>query len=621
MRKIFISGILFSLIFLLTAPYSFGAVQLSQRWVCLNAVRCDFAGAGCSNGDSHKVKLTVKQDVKPLSNAQTYIVECLATTNGQVCSAGNANQTVYGGGNTAALANIGYQFQGMFQTDGTTTVTNPVQSNNAGVIGPYEWRSYTPGNISRKFLALNYFDPSRTQIGNVGGQQQGTFDFDAASKNCVSINWDPYGRVFDSQTLEPIPNAQVTLLKKQGTSFVIMQTSDVMGGDLINPQTTKEDGGFSFVVPDNIYKLSILRTEYTFPNAVVKLNPNYTRVYSDIYRGEEINQQGRIQHRDVPLDHTGAGKTYPLVTNFFYETNRLGTGIIDGQTSHPFAMIKAYSVKIDPATAGQAEPRRTRHKLLQTLRADKNGKFNLEIDQSNFEPTEIFGELEVQKTDLTQYTSSSKISDKIVSYAQKILSLLQVHAQESTTIKFDPIPAYLEGYSYGPNGQVQSRMDVGVYVNFSNNPYYQTQSDENGYFKISSEFLPNMPYKLKYTSPSVTASNVSTSKFVAQNAKFIASNKIQINTYKDETGKSKAPVPTGSSSSSMDPTIGADRGQNTALTNIPRQNVNNPATNSTQSSSSSILLVIVIILVLLGVTVALLGFYMFQKNKTSSSQY
>ncbi len=612
---------------LLIAPVSVSAQEKSQRWVCLERKLCSDSGSQCSGQgiSGHRVKLSVKPDVKLLPNTETYVVECLETKQGQVCTTGNStlDNELYRRDNFTRLKNdreVRYDFKGFFNKDGTTRVAYPppLRSNNAGIIGPYEWESFTPSGIRRKFLALNFFEPPPpAPTGAAPGQKQGTFDFEIVNKDCVSIAWDPYGRVFDSQSLEPIPAAEVTLQHRVGETFV--KVEEVVGGIFTNPQTTLEDGGFSFVVPDNLYKLVVSHTGYRFPaTQAARINPGYVRMYSDVYpalTGEVITQRGNIEHRDIPLEPLdGRGKSYPLTVKFFYEITKNGKGIVDGRASHPFATMNAYSVKLTPSATG-GEPTRTRYKLLKTVQADRLGQFKIQIDQVVFEPDEVFGEIEGQKTHLTSVPlSKGSLFEKIVS---KIVS--SVFAQESVIIKLDPIPNYLEGYAYDAGGGVMPNASVGVYLSFSNVPYTEVRADSTGYYKISSEYLPTMPYSVRYTSTAGARSDVSTAKYLAQNNKTLESNKTNPYIYKDSEGQTppeakpainSRPSQTGSSSSPpADQRV--SRGSNGLPQTIP---------STVNANQSGILLLLTIFLVFIGVVGLILGVYLFNKNRTSPPQ-
>lgn len=525
--------ILFLLVLFFFLPlFSINAQQKSERWVCLKAEKT----AG------HTATVSVDPATKPLANNNTYVFECLSTSE---CTSGNAaiDQEVFGKNNLEAmLANYGYHFEG------SSLPSNPTMTNGSGDITPFTWKSSTEHGHARRWLALNYFDPTptpSTATGNEGGQQLGTFDFEAVINNsdCVSLSWDPYGRVFDSSTLNPVSGANVTLLKKRdNNSFTLMTSADLLGGNIINPQTTKEDGGFSFVVPDGTYKLSVTQGKYVFPEQLANIQSNYVQIYSDIYpdpTGEEIVQAGAIQHRDIPLSpKTTSQNNEVKLMEFFYNLNKANSTIyVKGRVSHPFAKIKTYSLRPDPVLQEIV-----RYRLLTKtpIKADAQGNFTLKIDQSDFEPEESFGDITAEKVDLTQ------IANLVESFKKWFLSLIgEVNAQVTlaTNFRLDPIPNYLEGYAYDAQGKVMPDATVSVVLDFSNKPSYQTKADENGYFKISSEFLPSMPYKINYISPSGQKTEISTSKFIVQNQEVIQKSDIKINQYKNEKGQMVSSAP------------------------------------------------------------------------------
>jgi len=552
MRKAFYA-ILFILFFSL--PSAVQAQALNERWVCLKALHCKPAGkippgykdeefVNCvSVKDGHGAQLSEDPAAPPLANTETYIVECIALDGGQVCTTGNSltDQKIYGKDNTTIP---GYQFLGLYPT-----TTQPVMSKAGGEIGPYEWKSVIRSSTQHKFLALNYWTPTGgggVPTGALGALQQGTVDFDfaTADKDCVSLKWDPYGRVFDAQTLEPVVNTSVNLLlERDDKSFTSITTADVLGGNIINPQKTLEDGVFSFVVDDGTYKLEITNPNYTFPVADLnQLNPNYSKIYSDIYpaaTGEEIVQKGEIQHRDIPLIGVDGyiSVTLPKMMEYFYDVLPVSKkAIIQGKVSHPFTRIIAYSVK--PSASDSAET--YRYRQAGEIQADKLGNFKLEIDQSNFEPDESFGEIELVKVDLQTITKNN-LFKKFISIFDKLVK--KVQAVSTTTdikydsIRFDPIPTYLEGYAYDNTGKIMPEVTVGVYLTFSNKPYYQTKADEKGYFKITSENLPTMAYEIRYTSPLGAVVKITTTKFINQNQKYLTDNKIDLYTYKNSLGK------------------------------------------------------------------------------------
>ncbi len=535
-RKFF----LFFILFLFLPFFSVSAQQSSQRWVCLNAIHCwdqKPESEACIIKDGHRVLLTARSDAKLLPNKETYINECLATATGQICTAGTTDldMLIYGIDNTAVLGGSDdYRFEGLFATDGTTLINNPINSIGDGTINPIYWQSYSKGN-ERKFLALNYFEPIPDMgTGEERTQQIGTFSFENAANqsDCVSIAWDPYGRVFDSKTLEPVKNANVTLLKKRENGvFTIMTPADLLGGNILNPHPpTKEDGRFSFVVPDGTYKLTVSHSNYVFPEKIINLQSNYSKIYSNIYpdqTGEEIVQKGAIQHRDISLKQVSVGlETNVKLMEYFHDLNKLtSTVIIKGRVSHPFAEIKAYSLKDG-----------VRYRLLTEIpvKADKEGNFVLKIDQSKFDSTETFGEITIEKTDLTLVNLVKRF---IESFISKAISKVNAQVFLATAVKFEPILNYVEGYAYDSAGKVLPNATVSVYLEFSKKPYYQTVTDDKGFYKISSEFLPSMPYHLSYASTNEQIFPTTNSKFVAQNKVTITEANIKINQFKNNQGE------------------------------------------------------------------------------------
>lgn len=277
-----------------TANASSGSsASQDQRWVCLQASPCSKSTSQCSGNFvrdvGHRVKLTSKTDVKPLAGT-TYIVDCLQTSQGQRCTTGNSNldRQVLGADNYSLYQSLyGYYFLGFFNQDGRTSVPNPIQTPSTGNIDVFEWESQTRDTLGHVFLAMNPFSGSNIVAGNQGGQQQTGLDFNVANKNCIMIKWDPQGQVFDSQTLKPLANVEITLLKKNSDSqFVVVNSSDVLGG-ITNPIKSSQDGSYSFFAPEGVYKIKAQA-------------PNY-----DIYISNEFIQKVGDAPHDISLNPSG----------------------------------------------------------------------------------------------------------------------------------------------------------------------------------------------------------------------------------------------------------------------------------------------------------------------------
>ena len=535
MRR-YLFGVFLTLLLSLAVTSSASAQALSQRWMCLDAHYCSDSSAGCAGVGNrwHRAKLTSKEGAEALPNADTYVVECFTVNNEVLCTTGSeaADTKVFGANNMPKLNSaINYRFEGMFKADGQTVAPNPTKADATGKIAPVEWQSFSK-YTARKFLAVNFFSGENAQPGSAGGQQQGTLEFEVAKSDCVAINWDPFGRVFDAQTLEPIKGAVVTLMMKNGSSYKAATNADFGGFSAItNPQTTKGDGLFEFVVPDNTYKLQVSAPGYTFPlTSLSSLNSGYSRIYKDIYpaqTGEDIVQKGKIQHRDIPLVATGANQDNPVELIEYFTTLDKVTGeyVIEGRVSHPFAKVNVWTDKEGYGTAANPHFR-----VAATAKADVDGKFQVRVDQSAFEQGEVVSNLEVVKQPLT--TGSMSWIDRLMG-----LFVKDANAQDSrANAAIQPIPNYLEGVAYDRNNNPIPNAQVSVYVQGSQVPYHSVVADETGKFVISSEYWPFMPYSLEYTSANGTTTEVSTSTYMEQNAEYHKANNVDSNILKLKNG-------------------------------------------------------------------------------------
>lgn len=566
-----------------------------MQWHCLQSVVCSEKGADCATGQDvvagHRAKLTTKSTDLLARNAQTGVFVCIGTKEGNICTSGDGkfDTNMLGYDGAAKLGQVvGYKFQGLYRSKTTPVAPNGIYSNGAGklslktgtntykFIEPLEMQDYTPSGLPRKWLALNLVSPEILAVGGQGGEQQGTFTFEGALGRCTSISWDPYGIVFDSQSLEPVSGISVTLTKRRSDGkFTIASGDDAPS--ILNPITTVEDGAFEFFVPDGTYRLALNPSGFTFPSAL-RLNPNFTKVYSEIYLGEDIIEQGGVQHRDVPLD----SKTTPyhsvvkLMAYFPLLDKGTNSMIIQGRVTHPLTKINMYGQK--PSEDKQGTFIRT--KLLTSQIADKTGQFDVRYTMNKLEPTEIIGDIEFVKPDYT----TMQYPQGVVVTKQSILNV-------------EPIPNYLEGYAYDQNGKALPNTTVGVYLNLSNKPAYEITADENGFYRISSEFLPSMAYRVRYSGASGTNS-VSTSQFIAQNASYLKTQNANLFSFKDKKGQ---PLNAEQKAKIMSESESA-----------PASDQNKPGTNQTingqQISSNVLPLVIILVFVGLGGVAAIVYF-------------
>lgn len=602
-KKILI-GFLILFIFspLLASVSAQGATPIFTPF-CFTSVSCGQADSGCSGSGNtgHRARLTVEPGKGPQPNSKVYVVVSVAAADGQHYTSGNAGINTYLT-YPPLPGDLGYQFEGLFREDGTTsinqTLTHTLITDGAGSlltnegvpISAMEWQDYTPQGHERRFLGISEEQPQPTidpGLG-LGAQQQAEIpklDWTTALENCIPLSWDPDGTVFDSQSLEPIPGASVTLTKKRtdGTfSFVNkFDPSDVPDGRLTNPYLTKADGYFSFFVPDGTYKLVPQIAGYNFPSSLT-LNSNYPKIYTNIYpleTGIEIVEKGGPQHRDIPVDSVGGQPTYfPIkIIEYNYQSDRISSVFIDGRVSHPLSTINAYSVIPDPNNPDA----KIRYKLIKTIQADKNGRFSVIINQSSFDKTksEMFGEIEAIKADFGGTSIDTNPTPAV--------------------LKLNPILTYIEG-SAAYKGQVLPGAKVELLLNSSTKSYYETIADSQGYFKVPSDYIPFMPYKLRYSLDGVVAS-VTTSKFLTDNSTNIKSKKT--NLFYPQYNNPKI-------NESIKKSIAAYNNQ------LPPNQQPDVRTNQPASKNLSFLGIVLFIVILL-IAVGVLGVYLIKKSQNT----
>jgi hypothetical protein len=497
----------------------------TQRWACLETLPCTETSSQCSgNGDAkHRVAIGTGKAAQVIPNRDTYIYDCLVDSNGIQCTSGNGTidtQTLQTNMLSKLQGTYGYNLTGFFKQDGTTAETNPLKSSGNGVIGKHEWESSTTSSVGHIFFAMNLINPDE-YVGTNKSTQQSTFNLEGVPfGKCLMLTYDPYGRVFDSKTLEPIQGAVVTLLKKtESGEFVPVESTDVLGG-ITNPVTTGKDGSFAFRVPDGTYKLSISAKGYRFPTKNDELNSHYSQIYSNVYRGEEIIQKGKIVHHDIPLAPVDTKKseqqslnTKPQILTLNQSLNKTEKTInIEGTTTHPKATIDIYG----KTPAGKTY-KRTR--LIQKAQADKFGKFSIVIKQAAFGTNEIIGDMEIIKDSSIFAAKTEKPKSWwnaiFASFIQKVIGS---EKEVGSVIPLQPIPVELKGYAVNDTGVTIANTKVEIYLPFSNQPVAYTRTDERGYFSIGAGYLPDLPYTIQFKTATGQVIKRTTSQFILENS-------------------------------------------------------------------------------------------------------
>lgn len=501
---------------------------------CFPAVQCNTAGSGCEGAPDAVHKASLKTDPSLLTNlsdqnVNVYVVECVYPVGGgnPLCTTGNPtlDAGIDYNGTTVQIPIVAadsYSKIGFSKGHAPilTTIDHFKEANPPNIGNPVpvstlaQTLMWMDQSNTYDHIFFGYYLPqpiSPTPIPGQGGQQQTVLpiDYSTASKVCKPLTWDPSGRVFDSQSLEPVNGVAVSLTRKQAdNSFKLVSPTDINvtgGGSFDNPFITDNDGEFSFFVADGTYKLQPDGPGYTFPS-VASLNSNYSKAFYDIYpalTGPEIVEQGGPQHRDLPVDSKSGPTVTPLkIMDLIMQADKLGNVYIDGKVSHPLSVVSVYTTIPNPNNPSL----RIRSRLIDTITSDRYGRFSFHEDQSTFDQStgEAFGEIQITKADFYSDTTTNMIVKQ-----------------------FDPLPAYIEGVAKNNSGQPLANTEVQVVMGYTNKPSYTTTTDSNGNFKVPSDYVPSLPYRLVYTNGN-SSTTVSTGKFITDNVDYIKANNTEL---------------------------------------------------------------------------------------------
>jgi len=564
-------------------------------------------------------------------NGDAYIVSCVGTVAGGVCTTGNSayDKLIFNADNTAAfpypvtITGGSKQKIELGKLKATATVTTQ------GLTGGLTFYGVTIGDDA-------------LLVGKGPAQKLGTVPFsELVTTKCVSISWntvfpppapslsechdsweneqtdfcrknDPFGIVFDSQSLEPLPNIQVTIFDKNKNKYFTP--------GLTNPQTTLADGLFNFLVEPGIYYLSTsLPNGYSFtsnPN----LHQNYVKIYhqidgtNSIYKPDEpvaeiidTPEEAKVgkpdmEHRDIPLD-PGTGAPYNAQpSTITYQMYREGIMTkVDGKVSHPFTDI----------TFSQSG------NLVVKVKTDRFGFYKTEFNNTSLsqdqEISVLYTKADLKTIDIIEFGSAPKINVKLTASSNKIFDNListvlshlatETFAQSSIKItssneafKLSPIFPYIEGYSYDQNNRIAPNATVRLKLKMNKASFYETKSDNNGYFKIDPKHVPLFPYYLEIVPKSGSAVDYSTAEFAKQNKEYLSENKINL----IEGTKDKISLISGTPSPSTQSDI---LDSNTQSSKTSTDKIINNEKKSINSSMVFLLFIIFIFVVLIGLTI------------------
>jgi hypothetical protein len=413
--------------------------------------------------------------------------------------------------------------------------------------------------------------------------------------------------------------------KNKAGEFVLMSKADVPGGAITNPSLpTDVDGAYSFVVPDGEYKLNVSGMVTDIANVNPRYTPAYYEVYPALTDGDDdiIIEKGKAEHRDIPVVTANGTHTDPKIFEG-RQVQSQGIILVSGRISHPLskAVVKIKRVYTD---GRPAEIREGDSFPAVNEPSDHIGEFNGQINQGTLEMTDEYvdmvSSIDAVKTDLTLAQKTNTLFNKLAQYVKSLLRVHSVNAQANgSSMALIPMPTYLEGYAYDAAGKPIPKALVSIYLVGGTKPYYQTNADESGHYKIGSEYVPPMQYQLKYQTTLGQVITVSTEKFLVQNREYIVKNDIKPFEFKAENKNiiTGAPRRQDAQNGTATDQNGNKTGgsKNGTTTGSSRQNQSGVAAVTaalSQPGGQGVMMVVVVILVLVLVGV---GAFVMMKSK------
>ncbi|KKQ23525.1 MAG: hypothetical protein US40_C0013G0010 [Candidatus Roizmanbacteria bacterium GW2011_GWC2_37_13] len=347
------------------------------------------------------------------------------------------------------------------------------------------------------------------QLGLIPQPTVNPFTEEGRKEDCVTLYWDPFGRVFDAKSLEPIAGVDVTLLDSFGNPAVV-------DGPFKNWDTTKIDNGvYNILVSKEAdYQLKVDAPESHLFTREVNLDPNYSLVYSDIYLPGDIFHEAPMPevitedfdyssyHHDIPL--VPKGEPYRVdpsevfvIKSSLHQVDMNGFVNYSGKATFPKAKI---------CLVGEDR----RQVVGNCVNAEKYGSFRINVEKNKLPQERLL--LSAEKVDLTKPIIKNNNVD-----------LSKIDFESKDSLGFEPILNYIEGYAYDENGQRIPNPKITVKLREGDLTFYTTQADDSGFFTIYGKNLPFPEYYLEFTDEFGKAYQKTTSAFVKDNGSYIKS--------------------------------------------------------------------------------------------------
>ncbi|MFA6390590.1 MAG: carboxypeptidase-like regulatory domain-containing protein [Patescibacteria group bacterium] len=431
----------------------------------------------------------------------------------------------------------------------------------------------TPGPTNSE---TNENSQKLSELKGLGTQQIGT-PTDGTKEKCVNIAWDPYGRLFDGVSLEPLnkDEATVTLLDKNGNQALIPN----------NNVKIDRLGKYNIMVrEDGEYKLNVIPyTSHKFTNFSPDIR--YKSLYETIFMPldpaffESSSNPKRVDIALKPAD-TPYKRPIEVVQN---EYKQVWTGgkkyiKITLRVTHPLSLVKLIVNNIVVKDNGDGE-------LLPTM-TDKNGFWKVLVRDYKVLSQNGF-RIQVAKNP-AYYLYAGQSDDKI-------------------TLDYDQILPYVEGYAYDGSGKIIANAIIQVKLKMNGSTFYQTNTNENGYFIIQPKNLPPLDYYFIFVDPKDKSEYIkTTAKFVSDNNVYLTQEKIDL-----LKGTRKGQVVINNEDNGRSDSY-VENSQNNINNNSNNNSLNNLLNNGKETKNKLILGLAILLLLLIAVFV--FAFFYFKKN-------
>ncbi len=400
------------------------------------------------------------------------------------------------------------------------------------------------------FYAVGYFTPVVVTDVPLDGSSPKVSDQKFKKSNEVKVvkyRFDPYGYVFDAQTLEPLINVPVYLFEKwqptvTSPAVPVLGFYNKLSDNNIGVapiQNTLSTGSFAFVVADGTYALDVLpvdpsqtvayatRASSALVNAsesgivrgarldkgvykvFVTVDEKSKELYTELYPKalspiEDIMQNnGKIQRRDLPVTASKIGASPTRALAIINDTNvrNNDSGLyVFGTVSHPYTLVEAV---ID----GVVQPINTR--------ATIDGTWGITIPSETIKSQSV---VTVKLTKPTFYSSVLGVSTD---------ADLVVAQGDGLEISIPIMPQYIDAVAKDTSGKALSLTEVRVIDETNGQITYSTTTDATGRYVIPPHGLPSYRYRVEYGT-GATLRVVKTTNILAENKEYLTAKSVDL---------------------------------------------------------------------------------------------